>query len=350
MKVLCDSRAMALLISIVCLLLLSACQSGTRERALTTLQGATMGTTYTVKLVELPTALKAERLQAEIDAILEKINRQMSTYLTDSELSQFNRNQATGWIDASRELADVMKQALRVSAMTKGAFDVTVGPLVNLWGFGASTGIDQVPSDRDIREARKRVGYTGLRVRSSPPALKKQRPDLYVDLSAIAKGYAVDMVAGHLQALEIGDYMVEIGGEIQAKGRNASDRFWRIAIEKPSTGSRSLHIVIELDDVGIATSGDYRNYFEKEGRRYSHTIDPMTGHPVTHKLASVTVANASTMQADVMATALMVLGPEAGYRFAERHKLAAFFIVKGEDGFYDKATAAFGRYLASEDR
>ena len=185
-------------------------------------------------------------------------------------------------------------------------------------------------------------------MRSSFVAIRKDLPDLYVDLSAIAKGYAVDALAGHLQALGINDYMVEIGGEIQAKGRNARDRFWRIAIEKPSTGFRSLHTVIELDGVGIATSGDYRNYFEKGGRRYSHTIDPMTGHPVTHKLASVTVANPSTMQADVMATALMVLGPQAGYRFAEEHKLAAFFIVKSEDGFYDKATAAFGQYLASE--
>ena len=346
MNVLRDSRAMGVLIGMVWLL--SACQSGTQQRALTELQGATMGTTYTVKVVGLPAELKPERIQAAIDSILEKINRQMSTYLPDSELSQLNRNQATDWIAASQELVDVLKQAQRVSALTNGAFDVTVGPLVNLWGFGPSTGINQVPSDQDIQEARNRVGYRGLQVRSSPPAIRKDRPDLYVDLSAIAKGYAVDKVAEHLQALEIDDYMVEIGGEIQAKGRNASDRFWRIAVEKPSTGSRSLHTVIELNDVGIATSGDYRNYFEKEGRRYSHTIDPMTGHPVTHKLASVTVANPSTMQADVMATALMVLGPEAGYRFAEQHKLAAFFIVKSEDGFYDKVTAAFRPYLAPE--
>ena len=346
MNVLRDSRAMGVLIGMVWLL--SACQSGTQQRALTELQGATMGTTYTVKVVGLPAELKPERIQAAIDSILEKINRQMSTYLPDSELSQLNRSQATDWIDASQELVDVLKQAQRVSALTNGAFDVTVGPLVNLWGFGPSTGINQVPSDQDIQEARNRVGYRGLQVRSSPPAIRKDRPDLYVDLSAIAKGYAVDKVAEHLQALEIDDYMVEIGGEIQAKGRNASDRFWRIAVEKPSTGSRSLHTVIELNDVGIATSGDYRNYFEKEGRRYSHTIDPMTGHPVTHKLASVTVANPSTMQADVMATALMVLGPRAGYRFAEQHKLAAFFIVKSEDGFYDKVTAAFRPYLAPE--
>jgi thiamine biosynthesis lipoprotein len=346
MNVLRYSWAMPLLISIVWLL--SACQSGTPQRALTELQGATMGTSYTVKIVALPAELKPEPIQAEIDSILEKINGRMSTYLDDSELSQFNRNQETSWIDASQELVGVLKQAQHVSALTNGAFDVTVGPLVNLWGFGPSPGMDQVPSEQDIREARKKVGYRGLQVRSSPAAIRKDRPDLYVDLSAIAKGYAVDAVAEYLQSLQIDDYMVEIGGEIRAKGRNARDRLWRIAIEKPSSGSRSLHTVIELHDVGIATSGDYRNYFEQEGRRYSHTIDPMTGRPVTHKLASVTVANPSTMHADVMATALMVLGPEAGYRFAEQHELAAFFIVKSEDGFYDKATTAFQQYLASK--
>jgi thiamine biosynthesis lipoprotein len=328
--------------------LLSACQSGAPQRALTELQGATMGTTYTVKMVELPAELKPERVQAEIDAILEKINRQMSTYQDDSELSQFNRSRETRWIDASEELVEVLKQAQHISVLTSGAFDVTVGPLVNLWGFGPSPGNDQVPSEQDIREAMNRVGYAALQVGSSPPAIRKDRPDLYVDLSAIAKGHAVDAVAGHLQALGIDDYMVEIGGEIQAKGRNARNTFWRIAIEKPSTGSRSLHTVVKLNDVGVATSGDYRNYFEKEGRRYSHTIDPKSGRPVTHKLASVTVVHPSTMYADAMATALMVLGPGAGYRFAEQHKLAVLFIIKSEDGFYDKATAAFGQYLASE--
>jgi len=312
------------------------------------LQGAIMGTSYIVKMVELPAELKPERIQTEIDAILEKINRQMSTYLNDSELSQFNRSQETSWIDASKQLVEVLKQAQHVSALTSGAFDVTVGPLVNLWGFGPSPGIDQVPSEQQIREAMSRVGYTALQVRSSPPAIRKDRPDVYVDLSAIAKGYAVDAVAGHLQALRIDDYMVEIGGEIQAKGRNARGTFWKIAIEKPSSGSRSLHTVIELHDVGMATSGDYRNYFEKQGRRYSHTIDPKSGRPVIHELASVTVAHPSTLYADAMATALMVLGADAGFRFAEEHKLAVFFIVHSEDGFYDRASTAFGQYFTSK--
>jgi thiamine biosynthesis lipoprotein len=168
-----------------------------------------------------------------------------------------------------------------------------------------------------------------------------------VDLSAIAKGYAVDMVAEYLLALGVDNFMVEIGGEIRAQGRNARDTLWRIAIEKPSSTSRVVHTVIELDNVGIATSGDYRNYFEQGGQRYSHTIDPQSGRPVTHRLASVTVADASSMQADALATALLVLGPDAGYRFAAEQRLAAFFIVKGENGFYAKQTPAFRRYLAT---
>lgn len=343
MNLLRHSRTMALLVSVAWLL--SACQSETHERPLTTLQGATMGTTYTVKMVELPPGLKPGGIQAEIDTILENINLQMSTYLEDSELSQFNRSKSTDWVDVSQTLADVLQQAQHTSTLTNGAFDVTVGPLVNLWGFGPSLGDDRLPSAQEIREAMNRVGYTGLQVRSSPPAVRKDRPNLYVDLSAIAKGYAVDAVAEYLQAQGIDNYMVEIGGEIRAKGRNARGTFWRIAIEKPSTGSRSLHTILELNGVAIATSGDYRNYFETEGRRYSHTIDPVSGRPVTHKLASVTVANPSAMQADATATALMVLGPDAGYRLAEEHELAAFFIVKGEDGFYDKASTAFRQYF-----
>jgi thiamine biosynthesis lipoprotein len=325
--------------------LLSACQSGSQDRALTTLQGATMGTTYTVKMVELPSGLEPDSIRAEIDVILEKINRQMSTYLQDSELSEFNRRRVTDWIDVSQQLVDVLHQAQQISVLTEGAFDVTVGPLVNLWGFGPAPGDDQPPSDQAIRQAMDRVGYARLQVRSSPPAIKKHRADLYVDLSAIAKGYAADVIAENLLARGVDHYMVEIGGEVRARGRNARGTLWRIAIEKPSSGSRSVHTVIELNDLGMATSGDYRNYFETEGRRYSHTIDPRSGRPVTHKLASVTVAHPSTMQADALATALMVLGADAGYRFAEEHELAAFFIVKGEDGFYDKASTAFRQYF-----
>ena len=344
MCLLLSSRAIALLISIA--MLLSACQSATEERLLTTLQGATMGTTYTVKMVELPAGLKPEQIQAQIDTTLEKINLQMSTYRQDSELSRFNANEATDWTSVSQPLVDVLQRAQSISALTGGAFDVTVGPLVNLWGFGPDPGDDQVPSEQSIHKATERVGYAMLQVRRSPAAIKKDRPDLYIDLSAIAKGYAVDVVADYLQTLRIDHYMVEIGGEIRARGRNARGSSWRIAIEKPSTGARTLHTVVELNDVGIATSGDYRNYFEAEGQRYSHTIDPVSGRPVTHGLASVTVADPSTMQADALATALLVLGPDAGYRFAEQHQLAAYFIVKGEDGFYDKASTTFRRYLA----
>ncbi len=318
-----------------------ACDTQPNGHALKQFRGAAMGTTYTVKAVNLARDLKAITVQSEIDAILKDINQRMSTYINDSELSLFNRNVEMSWIDASLELVDVLEQALRVSRLTGGAFDVTVGPLVNLWGFGPTTPTERTPSETAIYAALERVGYTRVHVRRSPPAIKKERPDIYVDLSAIAKGYAVDRIAERLEALGINNYMVEVGGEVRAKGHNPRGAPWRIAIEKPSAAERVVYSIVELMGMGLATSGDYRNYFEKDGQRYSHTINPKTGRPITHRLASVTVASRSAMRADAFATALLVLGPEDGYRLAEELELAAFFIVKTGDGFAHKETSAF---------
>jgi thiamine biosynthesis lipoprotein len=318
-----------------------ACDTQFSGHALKQFRGASMGTTYTVKVVNIPRDLKGTTVQTEIDAILQGINQRMSTYVSDSELSLFNRNAEISWIDASAELVDVVEQALNVSRLTGGAFDVTVGPLVNLWGFGSSTPAARTPSKLAIDAALAGVGYTRIHVRRSPTAIKKERPDIYVDLSAIAKGYAVDKVAERLEVLGIENYMVEVGGEVRANGYNSRGAPWRIAIEKPSDGERVVYTIVELNGMGLATSGDYRNYFEKDGRRYSHTIDPQTGRPITHKLASVTVASQSAMRADAFATALLVMGPEAGFRLAEEINLAAFFIIKTEAGFTHKRTSAF---------
>jgi thiamine biosynthesis lipoprotein len=321
--------------------LLTACSS---RLEITEFNGAVMGTTYTVKVVDEIPRGDRDSLGAEIDTVLRSVDRRMSTYRDDSELSQFNAAQQTGWIPVSRELLQVMQEALRVSATSRGAFDVTVGPLVNLWGFGPDHIQDVVPSAADIAQARQRVGYTRIELRETPPAMRKQRVDLYVDLSAIAKGYAVDQLAAHLDQRGFENYMVEIGGEIRGKGRNQRGTAWRIAIEKPVADGRELYTVIEIDNISLATSGDYRNYFEKDGKRFSHTIDPVSGYPITHKLASVTVLDASAMRADAMATALMVLGPEVGFTLAEQQGLAAFFIVKAGQGFEDRSTSAFLRH------
>ena len=312
------------------------------------LTGPTMGTAYTVKLKDLPAGMSRESLQGGIEQILKRINNLMSTYLEDSELSRFNKMPTTDWVDVSTETISVISEALRVSRLTEGAFDVTVGLLVNLWGFGPVPRGDTIPSATEIREALQKVGYTKIHTRTSPPGIKKDRPDMQIDLSAIAKGYAVDRVAEYLVKSEVFDYLVEIGGELRAKGANAKGAAWTVGIEKPVSNQRLIQQVIHLKDQAMASSGDYRNYFEQNGRRFSHTIHPRTGRPIEHQLASVTVINPSSMVADALATGLNVMGPEAGYNLAEREKIAALFIIRERDSFRTKATPAFAQVTSGD--
>ncbi len=327
------------------LLLLAACGSG-KPPALA-LQGETMGTIYSVKLSTPPVGLDSKPLQAQIDAILDRITQQMSTYQADSELSRFNQNPSTDWIEVSPALFTVVQEAQRISALSGGAFDITVGPLVNLWGFGPGPHLDKVPAAAEIAAAKARVGYQKLSLQAQPPALRKAQPDLYLDLSGIAEGYAADQIAEHLMQLGIQDYLVDIGGEMRLKGHNAEGALWRIAVEKPVTDQRAVQQVLQISDAGLATSGDYRNYFEQDGRRYSHTIDPQTGAPIAHALASVTVIHPNSMTADALATALNVLGPEAAYALAVRENLAVYLLSKAEQGFSTQSSPAFDRYLAT---
>jgi thiamine biosynthesis lipoprotein len=247
-------------------------------------------------------------------------------------------------VPASQGLLKVLEVAQETSRLSDGAFDVTVAPLVNLWGFGPGPMRDGIPDQDQIRSALARVGYQRLHLRSEPPGIRKERPDLVVDLSAIAKGYGVDLVAEHLDALGLENYLVEIGGEVWGKGHNARGTPWRIAIEKPSPAQRSVYAVVRLDGRGIATSGDYRNFFEQQGQRFSHTIDPTSGRPVIHDLASVTVLSPTVTRADALATALLVLGPEQGYRLAEQQGLAALFIIREGDGYKEKQTRLFEQF------
>ena len=341
---------LATVLTVLCLALAAAgCDN--RQARVTPIEynGLTMGTTYSVKLVSMPAGLDAQGLQDGIESRLDAVNARMSTYLETSELSRFNNSDSTDWQEASAELVKVLQNALRIGELSDGAFDVTVGPLVNLWGFGPRASDAAIPSDAAIQEALGKVGYRSLHVRSEPPAIKKDRGDLYVDLSSIAKGYAVDTVADYLDTVGLENYLVEVGGEIRARGHNASGLAWRIGIERPAPGTRAVHTVVNLHDVAVATSGDYRNYFEKAGHRYSHAFDPRTGRPVTHDLASVTVISGTAMHADGMATTLMILGPDAGYQLAEREALAALFVVRVEDRFVDRSTPAFARYRAGRE-
>ena len=295
--------------------------------------GPTMGTTYNITLYPSDNeALDAKQVQQQIDDSLKRINQQMSTWIKDSEISLFNKSKSTQWYPISAEFARVVEAAQSISKLSNGAFDITVGPLINIWGFGQDFKNNN-PNDATIAAAKENTGYRKLEVRSTPPALRKQLPQLQINLSAIAKGYAVDAIADQLAAAGIDDYLVEIGGEIRANGVKPNKSLWRIAIEKPSTKERSIQQGLLLDNTGVATSGDYRNYFERGGQRYSHTIDPETGRPITHQLASITILHKSAMMADGLATAIMVLGESKAKGFIADNNLSAYLILRDNDGF-----------------
>ena len=327
---------------------ISSCSKPEPTAKIVMVQGQTMGTYYKVTLVlseeQLTKPVYAlDALQLQIDKKLELVNDQMSTYRAHSELSTFNQSEKA--LKVSSETAFVVQSSLALYKLSEGAFDVTVGPLVNLWGFGPNKRPIKVPSDELITLQKQKVGSEKLSVIDN--TLYKSVPGLYVDLSAIAKGYGVDVVAEYLQSIGISDYLVDIGGELRAKGVKPLNKQWTLAIERPVEG-QSVQRIIHIGDNGIATSGDYRNYYEFDGVRYSHTIDPKTGKPIEHKLASVTVIHPSSMMADGFATTIMVLGPEAGLAFAEKNHLAVFLLVKQGDDFVEHFTAEFKPYLFEE--
>ncbi|MBA3314969.1 MAG: FAD:protein FMN transferase [Planctomycetaceae bacterium] len=307
-----------------------------------------MGTTYAIKLTEVPAGETGKGLKRAVDDALERINAQMSTYRSDSELSRFNASDSTEWFPVSAATATVVAEAQRVSRESGGAFDATVMPLVNLWSFGPEARPDAVPSDADLAERRAHVGHEKLEVRLDPPALKKSDPRVSVDLSAIAKGYGVDVVAELLDERGVTAYMVEIGGEVRTKGpKNDDGALWQIGIERPVAGKRAVEKIVALDDDSMATSGDYRNYFEAGGKRYSHTLDPRSGRPIEHTLVSASVLAPTCMTADAYATTVMVLGPAEGYDWLVERDIAALLIVKVGERFVEKPTPAFSAKIES---
>lgn len=305
------------------------------------LSGATMGTSFSIKMPALPPDVSGDTLQTEIDSLLGKIDMQMSTYRVDSEISRFNVSDSTDWQPVSAQFCLAAEESLTISRRTNGAFDITVGPLVNLWGFGPDGSIRQPPSQDDIGAAMARTGYAHLQTDCSVPAMRKGIASLYLDMSAYTPGYAVDRIADLLDELHTQDYLVEIGGEMRLRGHNAENREWSVAIEEPLADERRPHAVFHLTDQAVATSGDYRNFFEYGGRTYSHTIDTRAGRPVSHNLASVTVVARTAAFADAMATALMVLGPDDGMGLAIRENIAALFLLRTSEGIEERMTPAF---------
>ncbi len=314
------------------------------------ISGTTMGTTYIVKVVNAPPSRDedAQRdLRGRIEDVLQRVEGRMSTYRQDSEISRFNRSPVGEWFSVSTETQFVISHAQALAASTDGAFDVTVGLLVNLWGFGP-TEVTESPSERALVKARERVGHDLLESRASPPALRKHA-EIYVDLSAIAKGFGVDEVARLLEKVGIGRYLVEIGGELRVLGDNARGEPWRVGVQVPAPDEiGTARRTFALREGGVATSGDYRNFFARGGRRYSHTIDPRTGLPTSHALASVTVSAPTAMEADALATALYVLGPEQGTRYAAQHRIAALFIIRRGDGLKEISTPQFAELLDTD--
>ncbi len=332
------------MLAFFCLVVLFGCSKKTGrepENLLWVFNGGTMGTTYSVKVSVDPSVPKEEKeLAAEIEQTLLDFNQIMSTYIEGSELSSLNKAPVGEWLSISEALTKVLDISAAVYIQSDGAFDITVGPLVNLWGFGPES-ITRVPSDADIDAVQHRIGMKLIQRRKGQ--LKKLN-DVYIDLSAVAKGYAADVVASLLESHGIHNYMVEIGGELKIRGHNPVGNTWTIGIEKPTLGHSGALQKLTGDNIAIATSGDYRNYYEKDGVRISHTINPVSGKPISHKLVSVTVVTERGGYADAYATALNVLGPDKGLALAKQQKLAAFFIIRDGESYRFEETQLFRKY------
>ncbi|MBY6187007.1 FAD:protein FMN transferase [Marinobacter hydrocarbonoclasticus] len=311
------------------------------------IQGNTMGTSYHISWVQPQTPVEKLTLQAAVDARLEQVNDSMSTWRKDSLISQFNRHDYITPMRIDDDFIRVMREAFRLAELTDGALDVTVGPLVNLWGFGPDGRIESAPSPHEIADAKARVGVAHLNLDGH--FLSKDRPDVYLDLSSIAKGYGVDVAAEVLEQRGIHNYLVEIGGELRLKGQKPENKPWRIAIEQPDEDGREVFNVIEPGEMAVATSGDYRNFFEEDGRRFSHLIDPRTGEPINTRLASATVLAPSSMTADGLATAFIVMGTEPALAVAEREGLPVMLIEKSQEGYQVHYSSAYKPYFGESN-
>jgi thiamine biosynthesis lipoprotein len=338
-----QSHSREWLFCLLAVCLLAACGG---EATPIKLSGATMGTTwhlsYTTPENDAPAP---EFMRGGIEERLEAINQSMSTYRPDSEISRFNALGAGIWFASSADFSRVLATALKIGQESEGSYDVTVAPLVDLWGFGAKGMVSETPADEDIQSVMGRVGQQYIRLNEEGSAVLKERA-LAVDFSSLAKGYAVDLLAQWLLAQGVERFMLEVGGEMRVSGLSARGDPWRIAVEQPESSARSIAERLNLTDIAVATSGDYRNYFEVDGRRYSHLIDPRTGYPVAHDLVSVTVLHPQCMIADAWATALTVLGAERAMAVAQAQGLAVYFIRNVDGKFVHSHTPKFSRYMS----
>jgi thiamine biosynthesis lipoprotein len=295
----------------------------------TLLAGETMGSAWTAKVVgalPMSEAQLREGMQARFDAV----NQALSTYRPDSALSRFNADTTGDWVALDPELGEVMGYALQLSARSGGAYDVTVGPLVDLWGFGPDPAARKVPDTAAIAHARDRVGWQKIEIDSAARRARKP-PGVRVDLSSLGKGRGVDRVAEFLDSVGVSNYLIDLSGKLRARGRNPRGESWKVAVETPGADAASgrpaaMPAIVELRDESIATAGDYRRFFEADGRHYSHIIDPRTGFPVTHATESSTAIAADCMTADAWATVFMTMAPGDALRLAEAASMPALLI------------------------
>ena len=311
--------------------------------------GSTMGTRYQVKISDLSRELNPTEIEQEVFAALDKVDQLMSTYKPDSDISRFNRAAIYQPVLIDKQTLSVIQQSKKIFELSRGAFDITVGPAVRLWGFGPELKNDSPPSAAEIQQALARTGFHKIEINTQPPSLTKIA-EVEIDLSAIAKGYGVDQVAIVLKSYGIKHYLIEVGGEIRVSGQNKDERPWRIGIETPSLVRSGAQQAVAIRDSSVATSGDYRNFFEYDGKRYSHTIDPATGRPVEHNLASITVITPSCAEADAYATAISVLGPDEGFKLATEMNLSAYFLLRDGEGFKSKMTDSFRNLVEDQQK
>jgi len=324
------------------LMLLTACNQGpTLER----LGGPTMGSSYSIQYVREPGGPSPAKVQAAVETILQGIDQHYSTYRADSIVSQFNQLPATQCQAMPPDMLELVALGQHLAHQSGGAFDLTVEPLLDLWGFGPQARHEQVPDPQALAKARQRVGYQHLRIDGQ--ALCKNAP-VELDFNSIAAGHAVDLISERLRAMGIANFLAEATGELKAVGHKPDGSPWRVALELPREDRQVARQIIALNGLAVSTSGDYRHYFEENGRRYSHTFDARLGRPVMHDLASVTVLDASALQADGYSTLLLILGPERGWDFALAHGLAAVLVTRVEGGFVSRSTPAFERAVQGE--
>lgn len=302
--------------------------------------GPTMGSTYSIQYVRPAGGPALAQVKEQVEAILAEVDRQMSTYRSDSDISRFNALPANRCQVMPAPVLQLVKVGEQLSVDSDGSYDLTVEPLMNLWGFGPQGREEKVPSAEALAQARLRVGHAHLRIEGDQ--LCKDAP-VEVDFDSIAAGYTVDRIAEKLQAMGVDSFLAEATGELKAVGKKLDGTAWKVALEEPRDDQQVIERVLALDGYGVSTSGDYRNYFEQDGQRYSHTFDARTGAPILHNLASVTVIHPQTLMADGLSTLLLILGPERAWDYAAKHDIAAFFVLRTDTGFVTRTSQAFDR-------